>query len=223
MEFFLFIYLEKRSPSPVVKIQLFDVKQIRIIGAVAMGAGMLQSVTIFVPEMAVYVFNVTTSKAAFMLVPFVIAVAIGAPISGRLIDKVGSRIIVIAGLFFSAFGLFLLFLSGGLLLLFYTGGVFMGLGTSMLQGSSIRYIMLNEVRPEDRALGQGIITLFTSVGQMTGATLIGIVVASQASRLAGYDISFVIISIIAFMVMLVSFLLKSRKAELEAASVILQS
>ena len=218
VSFFLFIYLEKKSPSPVVKIQLFDVKQIRIVGAVAMGAGMLQSVTIFVPEMSVYVFKVTTSKAAFMLVPFVIAVAIGAPVSGRLIDKVGSRIIVIAGLFFSAFGLFLLFLSGRLLLLFYTGGVFMGLGTSMLQGSSIRYIMLNEVRPEDRALGQGIITLFTSVGQMTGATLIGIIVASQVNRLTGYSISFIIISIIAFMVMFLSFLLKSRNAELLAAS-----
>ena len=216
----LFIYLEKKSPSPVVKIQLFDVKQIRVIGIVALGAGMLQSVTIFVPEMAVYVFKVTTSKGAFMLVPFVIAVAIGAPVSGRLIDKVGSRVIVISGLFFSAFGLFLLFLSGNVLLLFYTGGIFMGLGTSMLQGSSMRYIMLNEVRPEDRALGQGIITLFTSVGQMTGATLIGIIVASQASKLSGYERSFIIICMIAVTVMLLSILLKSRKEELEAAAIL---
>jgi MFS family permease len=214
----IFIFLEKKSPSPVVKIQLFDVRQIRIIGVVALGAGMLQSVTIFVPEMAVYVFKVSTSKAAFMLVPFVIAVAIGAPVSGRLIDRVGSRIIVISGLLFSALGLFLLFLSGNLLLLFYTGGVFMGLGTSMLQGSSMRYVMLNEVRSEDRALGQGIITLFTSVGQMTGATLIGIIVASQASRLTGYGISFLIICGIACMAMFFSFLLKGRKAELEAAT-----
>lgn len=95
----------------------------------------------------------------------------------------------------------------------------MGLGTSMLQGSSMRYIMLNEVRPEDRALGQGIITLFTSIGQMTGATLIGIIVASQVTRLVGYDIAFVTISVIAFLVMFLSFLLKSRKAELAAASV----
>lgn len=214
----LFIYLEKRSPSPVVKIQLFDVKQIRIIGIVALGAGMLQSVTIFVPEMAVYVFKVTTSKGAFMLVPFVVAVAIGAPVSGRLIDRVGSRIIVISGLFFSALGLFLLFLSGSQLFLFYCGGIFMGLGTAMLQGSSMRYIMLNEVRSEDRALGQGIITLFTSVGQMTGATLIGIIVASQASKLTGYDLSFVIICVIAVLVMFLSLLLKSRKEEIDAAS-----
>jgi multidrug resistance protein len=43
----LFIFIEKRSPSPVVKIQLFDVKQIRIVGIVAFGTGIIQAVTIF--------------------------------------------------------------------------------------------------------------------------------------------------------------------------------
>ncbi len=217
----LFIYFEKQSRSPVVKIQLFDVRQIRIIGIVAISAGMLQSVTIFVPEMAVNVFKVNTSKAAFMLIPFVIAVAVGAPVSGRLIDKVGSRIIVIAGLFFSASGLFLLFLAGNSIAWFYTGGVFMGLGISMLQGSSMRYVMLNEVQPSDRALGQGIITLFTSIGQMTGATMIGIIVASQAIKTVGYGRAFIVISAFAFFAMLLSICLKSRKDELAAASAIL--
>ncbi len=221
LSFILLLYFEKKSPSPVIKVQLFDVKQIRIVGAVAIGAGMLQSVTIFVPEMAVNVFGVSTSKAAFMLIPFVLAVAIGSPVSGRLIDWVGSRIIVIAGLFSSAAGLFLLFLAGNSLFWFYSGGIFMGLGTSMLQGSSMRYIMLNEVQPAERALGQGIITLFTSIGQMTGATLIGIVVASQLIRINGYDRAFAIISVIAFLIMLVSFGLKSRKEELAAASAVL--
>ncbi|HOW30141.1 MAG TPA: MFS transporter, partial [Bacteroidales bacterium] len=48
-----FIVFELKSPSPVVKIQLFDVKQIRIVGIVAIAAGLIQSVTVFVPEMAV--------------------------------------------------------------------------------------------------------------------------------------------------------------------------
>lgn len=215
---FLFIFMERRTPSPVMKLELFDVKQIRVVGVVALGAGMLQSVTIFVPEMAVYIFKVTSSAAAFMLVPFVIAVAVGAPVSGRLIDKIGSRLIVITGLFLSASGLILLYISGISLPIFYTGGVMMGLGTSMLQGSSMRYIMLNEVQPTDRALGQGIITLFTSVGQMTGATLIGILVASEAMKLDGYKKAFLLISMIAYIVMFLSFLLKNRRQELSSAS-----
>jgi EmrB/QacA subfamily drug resistance transporter len=214
----VFILLEKRSPSPVVKIELFDVKQIRIVGLVAFGTGIIQAVTIFVPEMAVNVFGVTTSQASFMLIPFVLAIAVGSPVAGRLIDKIGSRAIVMAGLMLAATGLLIFYFNSASRVNFYTAGIFMGLGSAMLQGSALRYIMLNEVQSSERALGQGIITLFTSTGQMTGATLIGIIVASMASRLDGYTKSFLIIAIIALTVMVISYKLKSRSEELVSAS-----
>lgn len=214
----VFVLLEKRSPSPVVKIQLFDVKQIRIVGLVAFGTGIIQAVTIFVPEMAVNLFGVTTSQASFMLIPFVLAIAVGSPVAGRLIDKIGSRAIVMAGLTLAAAGLLFFYFNAASKVNFYTAGIFMGLGSAMLQGSALRYIMLNEVRSSDRALGQGIITLFTSTGQMTGATLIGIVVASMSSRVDGYSESFLIIAIIALSVMTISYRLKSRSEELAGAS-----
>jgi MFS family permease len=214
----VFIFLEKRSSSPVVKIELFDVKQIRIVGLVAFGTGMIQAVTIFVPEMAVNVFGVSTSQASFMLIPFVLAIAIGSPLAGRLIDKIGSRSIVMAGLMLAATGLLFFHFSSATRINFYTAGIFMGLGSAMLQGSALRYIMLNEVQVSERALGQGIITLFTSTGQMTGATLIGIIVASGASRTEGYSQSFLIIALMALVVMVISYRLKSRSEELASAS-----
>ncbi|MFA5974444.1 MAG: MFS transporter [Lentimicrobiaceae bacterium] len=212
------IFLEKRSPSPVVKIELFDVKQIRIVGLVAFGTGIIQAVTIFVPEMAVSVFGVSTSQASFMLIPFVLAIAVGSPVAGRLIDKIGSRAIVMSGLMMAATGLLVFYYNSASVINFYTAGIFMGLGSAMLQGSALRYIMLNEVQASERALGQGIITLFTSTGQMTGATLIGIVVASVSTRLDGYSRSFLIIALIALSIMFLSYRLKSRKDELTHAS-----
>jgi multidrug resistance protein len=214
----VFVYLEKRSPSPVVKIELFDIRQIRIVGLVAFGTGIIQAVTIFVPEMAVNVFGVSTSKASFMLIPFVLAIAVGSPVAGRLIDKIGSRAIVMAGLLLAATGLLFFYFNSASKVNFYTAGIFMGLGSAMLQGSALRYIMLNEVQQSERALGQGIITLFTSTGQMTGVTLIGIIVASMSSRIDGYSKSFLVIAIIALSVMLISYRLKSRSAELASAS-----
>lgn len=214
----VFIYMEKRSPSPVVKIELFDVKQIRIVGLVAFGTGIIQAVTIFVPEMAVNVFGVSTSQASFMLIPFVLAIAVGSPVAGRLIDKIGSRAIVMAGLALAATGLLFFYYNSASQFNFYTAGIFMGLGSAMLQGSALRYIMLNEVQSSERALGQGIITLFTSTGQMTGATLIGIIVASMSTRVEGYSKSFLIIAFIALSVMLMSYRLKSRSQELASAS-----
>ncbi len=214
----VFIFLEKRSPSPVVKIELFDIRQIRIVGLIAFGTGIIQAVTIFVPEMAVNVFGVSTSQASFMLIPFVLAIAVGSPVAGRLIDKIGSRAIVMAGLMLAATGLLFFYFNAASKVHFYTAGILMGLGSAMLQGSALRYIMLNEVRSSERALGQGIITLFTSTGQMTGATLIGIIVASVSSKLDGYSKSFLVIAVIALSVMLVSYRLKSRSEELASAS-----
>jgi predicted MFS family arabinose efflux permease len=214
----IFIYLEKRSPAPVVKIELFDIKQIRLVGLVAFGTGIIQAVTIFVPEMAVNVFGVSTSQASFMLIPFVLAIAVGSPVAGRMIDKIGSRAIVMAGLALAATGLLFFYFNSASKVNFYTAGIFMGLGSAMLQGSALRYIMLNEVQSSERALGQGIITLFTSTGQMTGATLIGIIVASMSSRIDGYSKSFLVIAVIALSVMLISYRLKSRSQELASAS-----
>ncbi len=216
----LFIFIEKRSPSPVVKIQLFDVKQIRIVGIVAFGTGIIQAVTIFVPELAVNVFGVSTSEASFMLIPFVLAIAIGSPVAGRLIDKIGSRSIVMAGLLFAGSGLIVFYMDSASKVNFYTAGMLMGLGSAMLQGSALRYIMLNEVQSSERALGQGIITLFTSTGQMTGATLIGIIVASFTLRADGYSQSFLVIAIIAFSVLMLSYRLKSRSEELASTSAV---
>lgn len=216
----VFVFIEKRSPSPVVKIELFDVKQIRIVGLVAFGTGIIQAVTIFVPEMAVTIFGVTTSQASFMLIPFVLAIAIGSPVAGRLIDKIGSRAIVMAGLLLAATGLLIFYFNSASKINFYSAGIFMGLGSAMLQGSALRYIMLNEVQSSERALGQGIITLFSSTGQMTGATLIGIIVASMASPSDGYSKSFLIIALIALSVMTISYQLKSRSQELASASAV---
>jgi len=214
----VFVLLEKRSPSPVVKIQLFDVRQIRVVGIIAFATGIIQSVTIFVPEMAVSVFGVSTSQASFMLIPFVLAIAVGSPVAGRLIDKIGSRAIVLSGLFLAGAGLLVFFLDASSKINFYSAGILMGLGSAMLQGSALRYIMLNEVESSERALGQGIITLFSSTGQMTGATLIGIIVASFSIKADGYTRGFVVIAAIAFIAMLIGLMLKSRNEELAGAS-----
>jgi MFS family permease len=157
-----------------------------------------------------------------MLIPFVLAIAVGSPVAGRLIDKIGSRAIVMAGLMLAATGLLVFYYNSASKVNFYSAGIFMGLGSAMLQGSALRYIMLNEVHSSERALGQGIITLFTSTGQMTGATLIGIILATMSSRTDGYSRSFLIIAIIAIIVFLISYRLKSRNEEMLSASPIAQ-
>jgi EmrB/QacA subfamily drug resistance transporter len=216
--FILLIYFEKGISAPVVNPRLFLSRQIRITGLIAIGTGIFQASFVFLPSMAIASFNVSMSNASFMLMPVVIATAIGSPLSGRLIDRYGSRILIIIGLILAAIGFVLLSSVSDSKLMFYSGGAFLGFGFAVLSGSALRYIMLNEVTVAERAATQGVITIFVSIGQMTGAAIIGTLVASNKTALNGYKQVFMFISVFAFILAASGILLKSRNSELQTAS-----
>jgi EmrB/QacA subfamily drug resistance transporter len=212
------IIIEKRAFAPVLNIALFKVKQIRITGLISIGTGVFQASFIFLPSMAIVFFGVSTASASFMLLPLVIATAIGSPVSGRLLDKYGSRALIVTGLMLAMIGFVILGSIESGKIFFYAGGVFLGFGFSILSGSALRYIMLNEVSATERASSQGIITIFISIGQMLGAALIGAIIASNAETTLGYKQVFIIISIVASVLLFSGLFLKSRKKELQTAS-----
>ena len=216
--FILLIFVEKAASTPVVNPRLFLVRQIRITGLIAIGTGIFQASFVFLPSMAIASFGVPTSTASFMLLPVVIATAIGSPISGRLLDKFGSGALIIAGLILASTGFVFLSTATGDKIGFYSGGAFLGLGFSILSGSALRYIMLNEVSVNERATTQGLITIFVSIGQMTGAAIIGTIVASNIEAIKGYKQAFFFISIFAFLLAASGLFLKSRNNELKTIS-----
>jgi len=216
--FIFLIIIEKRAITPVFNPDLFLVRQIRLTGLIAIGTGIFQASFVFFPSMAIVSFGVSTAAASFMLLPVVIATALGSPVSGRLIDKYGSRTLVITGLILASIGFIILSRVEDDKNIFYTGGAFLGLGFSILSGSALRYIMLNEVSVSERATTQGMITIFVSIGQMTGAAAIGTLVASNKVAIDGYKRVFLFISVLAFVLALAGLFLKSRSRELQPIS-----
>jgi MFS family permease len=179
ISFIVFLIIERRTKDPVVKFSTFSNRQIVIAGIIAMATGAVQACFVFIPKFVVQNFSVTPSAASFMLTPFVLASAIGSPVFGRLIDKYVVKKIVITGLSLLAAGFFLLSLTGSRKLIYYSSGVLVGLGLSVLAGSSLRYIILNNTSAEDRATSQGMVTILMSIGQITGTAVIGLLLASM--------------------------------------------
>jgi MFS family permease len=149
-----------------------------------------------------------------MLLPFVIATAIGSPLFGRLLDKTGSRFVILIGLTLSGAGLLLIGLSGDSKTFFYGSGILIGLGLSVLAGSGLRYIMLNEVGVHERAITQGVLTIFISIGQIVGSAAITTVAAQELLPAAGYRKALYLISFLMAITFLLALRLKSRKVEL---------
>lgn len=211
----LIFLVEKKAENPILQLEYLRNRQFVIAGVIAIATGVLQSSFVFIPTFAVGIFNVSSSSASFMLIPLVMATAIGSPVFGRLIDMYGSRTIILIALVLTAAGFYLIQTGEVGKPGFYISGILIGLGLSVLAGSSLRYIMLNETSAEDRAVTQGMLTIFISLGQITGASLIGVIIA-QASGMQGYRNVFLYQAIMLLVILLVAFFLKSRSMEKKA-------
>jgi EmrB/QacA subfamily drug resistance transporter len=212
----LFVWLERRAANPVVHLELFS-RQVIVAGAIAAGAGLSEATIVFVPTFVVFAFDVKNSVASFMLLPAVLAMAVGAPMAGRLLDRYGSRVVVLLGASLATAGLFIVALLGTHIVFFYVSALFAGIGLGVLLGAPLRYIMLNEAPASERAAAQGILTLHSSIGQLVGGALVGAVAASAGGGATGLTSAFLTVGIIMLFLTTTALLLKSRQHELETA------
>lgn len=213
----IFVMQERRAADPIVRLRLFRTRQAILTYGLALGAGLGEAAIVFVPELLVAAFAVRTGTASFMLLPAVLAMAVGSPTFGRMLDRFGSRVVVLIATLLTTVGLIAVGQLPLTLVTFYTAAVLVGLGLSGLLGATLRYIMLNEAPPEDRAAAQGILTLFTSTGQLLGGAAVGALAASRGGGMVGYRFAFLVVGFVMFVLWLSGFALKSRQAELRSA------
>jgi predicted MFS family arabinose efflux permease len=209
----VFLSIENRAPNPLIRLRLFRSRQVVIASLLGVGAGLTEAAFVFMPAMAVSAFGVSKSTASFMLLPLVTAVAIGSPIGGRLLDKLGSRFVILASTTLLTAGTAVMAFASVSTLTFYAGSVLIGVGLSGLLGSSLSYILLQEAKQAERTVAQGVVTLSISVGQLTGGALIGAVVASTSTDLTGFQLAFAWIAGAAFLLIFLSIGLRKREVE----------
>jgi len=208
----LFWLLERRAKDPVLHPQLLGSRELRLIAVIALSTGLVEAGMVFLPAMAVAGFGVVESTASFMLLPLVATLIIGAPAAGRLVDAIGSKRVIQAGLAFCITGLCLFGFVDLTLTSFFSAGALTGIGLAVLLGAPLRYVVLREVHSEQRGAGQGLLTLFLSVGQLTGAALVGGVAGSQGPGVGGYQRALLVIAGLMCIVIILSTGLKNVRA-----------
>jgi len=212
------IHLERRATDPVLRLQLFRNRQIVLASLLSLAAGFSEGSLVFVPALTVAVFAVSTSAASFLLLGPVLAVAIFSPVWGRLLDRTGSRTVIALGVLFLIFGLLVAGYLGRSFAAYICGGIGIGLGISALLGAPIRYVMLHEAPKEFRTVAQGLITVFTSIGQITSGALVGALAASFGGGATGYLFSYRIVGYFFILFLFVTAGLKSRSAEAKSVA-----
>ncbi len=216
----ILVQVEKRAEHPLLPARLFNRRQLGLTYFLSAGAGLMEASLVFVPLMAVSGLasqGINERNATWLLIPAVLAMAVGAPLSGRMLDRIGSRNVILAGTSIMTFGFVVFALLGTSIAFFLLSGMLVGLGLTALLGAPIRYIMLSEALPQERTLAQGIVTLFTSIGQLIGSAIIGAMVVSFGvdNIFVGYRAAFVLVALTSLSLIILATLLKRRASELE--------
>jgi MFS family permease len=206
-----FFKTEKKAVNPIINLSLLKSKQLIVTYIVAFGAGISETSAMFMPAMAKELFQLSNSKASFMLIPMVLTMFVGAPTAGKVIDKYGPKIAIQGGTLVLTIGLIILAALSHTIAGFYAGGSLIGFGLAALLGAPLRYIINRECPGEIRASGQGIVTISTSSGQIIAAALIGALIASLGGTIAGFTLAFSTLSVISLLIFFVSFNLKKNE------------
>ncbi|GAB1471463.1 MFS transporter [Chloroflexota bacterium] len=214
---FVFINIEKKSSNPILHLSLFKSRQSVLASALSAGAGIGEVSMVFIPALAIVAMPGVVDKhtASYLLMPVVLALAVGSPLSGRMLDKFGSKAVVIVGTTLLAVGALMFGVWNSALWMFILAGSIIGLGLSALLGAPVRYIMLNEAPASERTSAQGAIAVFTSIGQLISSAMVGAIAASAGGGASGYSAAYLTIGIMSIALVFLTFGLKNHQQELK--------
>ncbi len=204
----VFWAVENRARDPVLPPALLRSRELRLIGVVGVGTGLAEAGMVFLPALAVAGLGVEESTASFMLLPLVLALIVGAPLAGSLLQRLGAKQIIQAGLLLVVCGMMVFGLPDLTSRTFYFAGVLVGVGLSALLGAPLRYVVIRETPDAHRGAGQGLLTVFISVGRITGAALVGGFAASRQGSVLGYQAALLLVGALISPVIMLSVLLK---------------
>jgi MFS family permease len=209
----IFVKIEKQVLNPIIPFALFQKKQLRLGSMLSFGAGMIESSLIFMPLLAVTTLGVKESSASFLLMPLVLAMSVGSPTAGKLLDRLGSKKVLLFGTGLASIGVFLFAIFVEQFALFILATIMIGFGLSALLGAPIRYIMLNESKSSERSAAQGIANVFISIGQLISSALVGALAASNSNIVNGYRSGYFVIGLAGVFLVVLTFFLKDQLSE----------
>ncbi len=206
--FVLFIYLEKRTPNPMIDLKLFSQRVFSLsVTSAIINYICVYAIVFLMPFYLIAGREFSPSQAGLILTAQPIVMAVIAPLSGTISDRIGTRPLTVLGMAFLAVGLWFLSRLNALspigeiiLALSVCGlgiGIFISPNTSALLGAAPR---------ARQGIAAGIMATSRNVGMVLGVGLAGAVFNTvvaqfpqpvEASRHLAISYSFMVAAVIA--------------------------
>lgn len=180
--FAFFVWWERRVADPIVKIELFQNRNFTVASVIAMVVsfgmlGIFFPMTLFLQE----VLEFSPIKAGLSMMPMSLMILVGAPISGRLSDRIGARWLLFSGTALMAVGILFIIRQTSttttvlsLAPALVVTGIGMGMTFSPMTAAAMR-----DVPPRVAGSASGVLNTTRNIGQVLGIAVLGSVLQTR--------------------------------------------
>lgn len=213
-----FWWWERVCLHPIVPPALFAKPQLAKTFVLEIVIGVLEGSLFFIPAVLVGAQHLSYAAAgaiaavgAFMFVAVI-------PSSGRALDRIGSRDVLIAGTLLTEIGLVIFALGFTSLALSVLAMIVAGIGFGALLGAPTRYIVTNETGEGGRATAIGLLSQFLIIGQIVGGSVAGGIMGNAVSDAAAYRTTYLVFAGVALLALAITATLRPRRQEIASGA-----
>lgn len=191
VSFVLFIRVEKRISNPLITFSIFKNKifTMSLITAVFIFSSNF-FVNVVIPFYLQNARGLPASQAGLLMMVFPLLMVIGSPISGYLTDKIGTKLLTLAGLvLLSITSLMYMFLNQGTPIWYYILATsLMGLGNALFQSPNNTTVM-SSVSKEDLGVAGSMNSFARNLGMVLGIALATTILYNAMSSVYGQRVT----------------------------------
>jgi multidrug resistance protein len=213
----LLVAVERRAAQPMIPLSLFANRQLRVTFLLTAGAGVGMGSVVFLTSIATLAHGASREHVGFVLLPLVLSSMLGSVGSGRLLNRLGARAIVMAGFAMMALGYLGAAFAGIGLWGFMIVTMPVGLGVGIVVGGALRTVAFDEAPSALRGAAQGLLNIFTNVGTLLAATAVGALADFAGGGAAGLTVAYAAVAA-AMLVMLLAALALHKRRMVQAAA-----
>jgi EmrB/QacA subfamily drug resistance transporter len=163
----VFIFSEKKAEDPVINLKYFVNKNIVFTLLISFVSGVVMMGMIFVPEFSENALKIASGSGGYLVIILGVFAGLGAPVSGKLIDKFGAKAILAFGFAVSAVGsLFLILVTTANpnMVTVFISLMLIGIGMGFTIGTPLNYMMLANTEEKESNSALATLSLIRSIG-----------------------------------------------------------
>lgn len=181
----LFITVEHRAKDPVMNLSYFKNPNILITLILSVLTGVIMMGMIFIPQFAENAMKMPSGSGGYFVIILGLFAGLGAPMSGKLIDRFGVKLVLGIGFVASIVGcLYLALVTTNSPSLFNVALclILIGIGMGFVMGTPLNYMMLENTEESEANSALATLSLVRSIGTAVApAIMVGFLVHATAT------------------------------------------